>query len=365
MSSQADNKRWWALVVIALAQFITIMDTSIIGVALPDIQQALGFSQDGLSWVFNAYVIALRRPAAARRQALRPVRRARRLQRRLEPADRRLAHGRARRLRSARSNRARGTGRRRGADRPSALTLLMTLFGSEPRELTKALALYGAAAPAGGTADVFLGGVLTDVLDWRWTLLINVPVALAVLAATPALLPAGARRRERLDVVGSVLVTASLALAVFGIVDAENAGWGSTQTLGVLAGGLALIGAFVASQLRAHQPLVPLRVFRTGNFSAANASLLLLGAAWVPMWFVLNLYLQQVLGYGPFEAGSALVPMTALIMLLMVGAAARVIGRFGLKAPIVAGMAILAAGMGLLASLARTAALSQTCCGPR
>ena len=347
MSTQADNKRWWALVVIALAQFITIMDTSIIGVALPDIQQALGFSQDGLSWVFNAYVIAF--------------------------GGLLLLGGRLSDLFGARSVFTAGwttlivgsltagladteaveiAGRAiQGAGAaliaPSALTLLMMLFGQEPKELTKALALYGAAAPAGGTAGVFLGGVLTDVLDWRWTLLINVPVALAVLAATPALLPAGIRRRERLDILGSVLVTASLALAVFGIVDAGNAGWGSTQTVAVLAGALALMTAFLASQRVTRQPLVPLRIFRTGNFSAANASLLLLGAAWVPMWFVLNLYLQQVLGYGPFEAGSALVPMTVLIMLLMVGAAAPVIRRFGLKAPIVVGMAVLAAGMGL------------------
>ena len=347
MSTQADNKRWWALWVIALAQFITIMDTSIIGVALPDIQQALGFSQDGLSWVFNAYVIAF--------------------------GGLLLLGGRLSDLLGARSVFTAGwatlivgsltagladteavevAGRAiQGAGAaliaPAALTLLMTLFGQEPRELTKALALYGAAAPAGGTAGVFLGGVLTDVLDWRWTLLINIPVAVAVLAATPALLPAGTRRRERLDLIGSILVTAALALAVFGIVDAGNAGWGSTQTVAVLGGALALMTAFVVSQKLTRQPLVPLRIFRTGNFSAANVSLLLLGAAWVPMWFVLNLYLQQVLGYGPFEAGSALIPMTGLIMLLMVGAAAPIIGRFGLKAPIVAGMAILAAGMGL------------------
>ena len=347
MATKADNKRWLALWVIALAQFITIMDTSIIGVALPDIQQALGFSQDGLSWVFNAYVIAfggllLLGGRLSDLFGARAVFTAGwttlvvgSLTAGLADAEAVEIAGRA----------IQGAGAALIA--PSALTLLMTLFGQEPKELTKALALYGAAAPAGGTAGVFLGGVLTDVLDWRWTLLINVPVALAVLAATPALLPAGTRRRERLDVVGSLLVTAALALAVFGIVDAGNSGWGSTQTVAVLAGALVLMGAFVVSQKLIRQPLVPLRIFRTGNFSAANASLLLLGAAWVPMWFVLNLYLQQVLGYGPFEAGSALVPMTALIMLLMVGASARVIGRFGMRAPIVAGMAILAAGMGL------------------
>jgi hypothetical protein len=135
---------------------------------------------------------------------------------------------------------------------------------------------------------------------------------------------------------------------VFGIVDANDAGWGSTQTVLVLVGAVVVTAAFVASQAVVRQPLVPLAVFRTRNLAAANVTLLLLGAAWIPMWFVLNLYLQQVLGYGPFEAGSALLPMTALILVLMVGATARVIGRFGLKVPLVAGLAILAAGIGLL-----------------
>jgi MFS family permease len=143
--------------------------------------------------------------------------------------------------------------------------------------------VFGAAAPAGGTAGVFLGGVLTDVLDWRWTLLINVPLALAVLGATPALLPSGVKRPERLDVVGSVLATGALALAVFGIVDANNAGWGSTQTVLVLAGAGVLLAAFVATQAVVRQPLVPLGVFRSRNLSGANVTLLLLGAAWIPM----------------------------------------------------------------------------------
>ena len=346
MTSQS-NKRWWALAVIALAQFITIMDTSIIGVALPDIQQALGFSQDGLSWVFNAYVIAfggvlLLGGRLSDLLGARPV----------FAAGWSILIGGSVLAGLADSQTAEVVGRAvqgagAGLIAPSALALLMTLFGSDPKDLTKALALFGAAAPAGGTAGVFLGGVLTEGLDWRWTLLINIPVAAVVLAATPSLLPKGSRRRERLDVVGSVLVTAALALTVFGIVDANNAGWGSTQTVVALGGGIALLAAFLASQALSRRPLVPLRVFRTGNFSAANASLLLLGAAWVPMWFVLNLYLQQVLGYGPLEAGAALLPMTALIMLLMVGAAAHVISHFGLKTPIVAGLLVLAAGMGL------------------
>jgi EmrB/QacA subfamily drug resistance transporter len=347
MSSQLSNRRWWALVLLAFAQFITIMDTSIIGVALPDIQRALGFSAEGLSWVFNAYVIAfggllllggrLGDLFGARNVFVAGL---------IVLVGGSLLAGLAQSEGLELAGRAvQGAGAALIA--PTALSLLVALFGNDPKELTKALAVFGAAAPAGGTAGVFLGGVLTDGLDWRWTLLINVPLAVVVLAATPGLLPAGIRRRERLDLVGSVLVTAALALAVFGIVDANNAGWGSTQTVLVLAGAMVLLAAFVASQALLRQPLLPLKVFRSGNLSAANVTLVLLGGAWIPMWFMLNLYLQQVLGYGPFEAGSALLPMTALIMVLMVGATARVIGRFGLKAPLVAGLTVLAAGIGL------------------
>jgi EmrB/QacA subfamily drug resistance transporter len=347
MQSAVNPRRWWALVVLAFAQFIAIMDTSIIGVALPDIQGALGFSAEGLSWVFNAYVIAFggllllggklgdlfgaRNVFAAGLVVLT----AGSLAAGLADSEAVELIGRA----------AQGVGAALIA--PTALSLLVGLFAHDPGELTKALAVFGAAAPAGGTAGVFLGGVLTDVLDWRWTLLINVPLALAVLAATPALLPAGMKRPERLDLIGSLLATTALALAVFGIVDANNAGWGSTQTVLVLAGAVALLAAFVASQAVIRQPLVPLRILRVRNLTGANVTLLLLGAAWIPMWFMLNLYLQQVLGYGPFEAGAALLPMTALIMLLMLGATARIVGRFGLKAPLVAGLAILAAGIGL------------------
>jgi MFS family permease len=285
MDSAVNPRRWWALVVLAFAQFITIMDTSIIGVALPDIQDALGFSAEGLSWVFNAYVIAFggllllggklgdlfgaRDVFAAGLVVLT----AGSLAAGLAGSEAVELIGRA----------AQGVGAALIA--PTALSLLVGLFAHDPGELTKALAVFGAAAPAGGTAGVFLGGVLTDLLDWRWTLLINVPLALAVLAATPALLPAGVKRPERLDLVGAVLATAALALAVFGIVDAGNAGWGSTQTVLVLVGAVALLAAFVASQAVIRQPLVPLSVLRVRNLRGANVTLLLLGAAWIPMWF--------------------------------------------------------------------------------
>ena len=341
------DKRWWALAVLAFAQFITIMDTSIIGVALPDIQAELGFSQEDLSWVFNAYVVAFggllllggrlsdlfgaRRVFAIGLVAL---------------GVGSLVAGLAETVGAEIAGRAiQGAGA--ALIGPAALTLVVTLFAHDPRELTKALGLFGAAAPAGGTAGVFLGGVLTDVVDWRWTLLINIPLALVVLAAVPTHLPAGLRRREPLDLLGGLLSSAALGLAVFGIVRTGEAGWGSVETLGVLGGAVALLVAFAAYQGRAKQPLVPLRVFRIGNLSAANATMLLLGAAWIPLWFFLNLYLQQVLGYGAFAAGAALLPMTGLILVLMVGVTARAIGRYGLKTPLVAGLLILAVGTAL------------------
>ncbi len=224
----------------------------------------------------------------------------------------------------------------------------MALFGHEPKELMKAFAIYGAAAPAGGTAGVFLGGVITEWISWPWVFYVNIPIALVVLAVAPALMPGGAARRGSIDLAGAVTATAGLALTVFGVVRAPQEGWGSATTLLVIVGGLALLGIFVGIQALRRDPLMRLSIFRTPNLAAANVVQLLLGAAWIPMWFFLNLYLQQVLGYGAFEGGAALLPMTVAIMLLMVVVAPRVINRFGFKAPIVAGMLILGAGMAAL-----------------
>ena len=227
----------------------------------------------------------------------------------------------------------------------------MVLFSHDGRELTKAVGLYGAAAPAGGTAGVFLGGVLTDGLDWRWTLLINVPIAIAVLIAAPRLLPAGPSRRGRIDIAGAVTATAGLAATVFAIVRANEAGWGSAETLLTLGGGLLALAAFVTIQAKRRDPLMPLSVFRLPNLASANVVMALLGAAWIPMWFTANLWLQQVLGSGPFDAGAALLPMTILIMVIMVAVVARLIARYGVKVPMVAGLGILTAGIALFAAV--------------
>jgi EmrB/QacA subfamily drug resistance transporter len=341
----ANPRRWTALAVIALAQFMVIMDTSIIGVALPKIQADVGFTPDSLSWVFNAYVIALggllllggrlsdlfgaKRVFSAGWVIL---------------AVGSLGAGLADNTGVEIGSRAiQGAGAALIA--PSALTLLMMLFGSNPKELMKAFAVYGAAAPAGGTAGVFLGGVITEWVSWPWVFYINIPIALLVLAVTPGLMPSAPARRGSIDIAGALTATAGLALTVFGIVRAPQEGWGSSTTLLVIAGGVASLVAFVAIQNGRREPLMRLSILRTPNLAAANIAQLLLGAAWIPMWFFLNLYLQQVLGYGAFEGGAALLPMTITIMVLMVVVAPRVIARFGPKTPVVAGMLLLAAGM--------------------
>ena len=165
-------------------------------------------------------------------------------------------------------------------------------------------------------------------------------------------MPGAAARRGSIDITGALTATAGLALTVFAIVRAPQEGWGSPETLVLLAGGLLLLAGFVAVQAAVREPLMRLAIFRAPNLAAANVVQLLLGAAWIPMWFFLNLYLQQVLGYGAFEGGAALLPMTVAIMFLMVVVAPRVIDRLGFRAPIVAGMLVLAVGMAVL-SLAR------------
>jgi EmrB/QacA subfamily drug resistance transporter len=345
MSATPHPRRWTALAVIALAQFMVIMDTSIIGVALPKIQADVGFSPDSLSWVFNAYVIAFGGLLllGGRLSDLFGAKRVFSLGW-IVLAVGSLGAGLAGSTGIEIASRAlQGVGAAFIA--PSALTLLMMLFGSNPKELTKAFALYGAAAPAGGTAGVFLGGVLTEWASWPWVFYINIPIALIVLAVVPGLMPSAPARRGSIDVAGAVTATAGLALTVFGIVRAPAAGWGSANTIAAVAAGAALLAGFVAIQSRGREPLMRLNILRTPNLAAANTAQFLLGAAWIPMWFFLNLYLQQVLGYGAFEGGAALLPMTVAIMVLMVGVAPRVIARFGPKTPIVVGMLLLAAGM--------------------
>ncbi|QFU89689.1 MFS transporter [Amycolatopsis sp. YIM 10] len=350
MSTVDGERRWWALALIAAAQFMVIMDTSIIGVALPRIQADLGFSQENLSWVFNAYVVAFGGLLllGGRLSDLLGARRIFATGWVVLLAGS-LVAGLAGQVWAELAGRAiQGAGAALIA--PSALTLLTMLFGGEPKELTKALALYGAAAPAGGTAGVFLGGVITEYISWPWVFYINTPIALLTLAAIPALMPRGAAQRGSIDVLGAITVTAGLGVAVYSIVRAPESGWASFETILGLVIAVVLLGAFVGVQSARKAPLVRLGIFRTPDLAAANLAQLLLGAAWIPMWFFLNLYLQQVLGLGAFPSGSALLPMTLTIMVMMIAPAPRLTARFGTKPLVVTGLAVLGAGLVWVAS---------------
>ncbi|MDQ0893349.1 MFS transporter [Agromyces ramosus] len=338
------RRRWLGLTLIATAQFIVIMDTSIIGVALPRMQAELGFTPESLSWVFNAYVVAfggllllggrLSDLLGARRVFISGW---------LILAAGSVLAGAAGTVGIEILGRAvQGAGAALIA--PAALSLLVALFGGT-KELPRAFAVYGAAAPIGGTAGVFLGGVLTEYASWPWVFYITVPIAALVILLTPVALPVVARQRGSVDVIGAITGTVGLAALVYGVVRAPEVGWATAETLIAVGVGAVLLAVFFIVQARSRQPLLRLGIFRTPQLGAANLAQLLLGAAWVPMWFFLNLYLQQVLGAGAFAAGAALLPMTVLIVLGMTLVAPRLLARFGAKPLIVAGFTFLAAGL--------------------
>ncbi|MEO8095175.1 MAG: MFS transporter [Pseudolysinimonas sp.] len=337
--------RGLALALIAAAQFVVIMDTSIIGVALPDIQRELGFPPGSLSWVFNAYVIAFggllllggrladilgARKIFATGWAVLIVGS--------------VIAGAASSVGAEIAGRAiQGAGAALIA--PAALSLLIAVFGGTP-QLSKAFAVYGAAAPIGGTVGVFLGGVLTEFASWPWVFYATIPIAVLVLALTTIALPRTyTRTTGRVDVGGAITATAGLAALVYGVVRAPELGWTSLATLSAGGVGVVLVAVFFLIQARSRQPLLRLGLLRAPQLGVANVAQLLLGAAWVTMWFFLNLYLQQVLGASAFLAGAALLPMTGLIVVGMVAVAPRLQARFGSKPLITTGLLILAVGL--------------------
>src|SRR5918998_448548 len=339
--------RWKALGILSLAQFLIILDTSIIGVALPTIQQHFSFSQADLQWIFNAYVIVFgallllggRLSDIIGQKKIFIIGFATltiaSVIAGLAPSGIVLIVARA----------LQGIGAALIA--PSALSMVMSLFGSNKLEMNKAMGIWGASAPAGGTAGVFLGGIITAWVDWSWVFLINVPVGLAVLALTPKLLPKGVKQRGKIDYTGALSVTGALVLLVYAIVTANDIGWMSVQTISMLGIAGLMFALFLTIQRRKVEPLIPLSIFRVPNLLASNIAMALLGASWIPMWFFLNLYLQQVLHYGPFESGLALLPMTIMIMVLMISTTPRLMSRFGIKRNLVVGLGLLAAGIAM------------------
>ena len=339
--------RWKALGILSLAQFLIILDTSIIGVALPTIQQHFSFSQADLQWIFNAYVIVFGALLLLGGRLSDIIGQKRifiigfltltiaSVIAGLAPSGIVLIIARA----------LQGIGAALIA--PSALSMVVSLFGNNRLEMNKAMGIWGASAPAGGTAGVFLGGIITAWIDWSWVFLINVPVGLAVVALTPKLLPKGVKQKGNIDYTGALSITGALVLLVYAIVTANDIGWMSVQTISLLSIAGLMFALFLIIQRRKKEPLIPLDIFRIPNLLASNIAMALLGASWIPMWFFLNLYLQQVLNYGPFESGLALLPMTVVIMVLMISTTPRLMSRFGIKRNLVIGLGLLAAGIAM------------------
>ncbi|HCS19140.1 MAG TPA: MFS transporter [Bacteroidetes bacterium] len=350
--SESGNyaNRWKALAVLCAAQFMVIMDTSIIGVALPAIQKALNYEANALHWIFNAYVIVfggLLLLGGKLSDTLGPKKIFMTGFVILSLAS--LFTGFAWSEASMNVGRAiQGLGAALIA--PSALTLLMTMF-TEPKEIGKALGFWGASAAAGGSAGVFLGGVLTDFMDWRWTFFINLPIGIAVILFGSGLLLKGDKQKGKIDAFGSLLITAAISVLVYTLVTLEGSGLLSLRTLGLLAVSLLLFLVFIAIQKRSRNQLIPLVIFRAKNLVAANVITALLAAAWIPLWFFLNLYLQQILGFTAFHSGLALLPMTLAIMVLMVLFSGKIVARLGVKGALSTGLLLLSGSLVWLAFL--------------
>src|SRR4051794_1097820 len=346
MTRAQAGSRWPTLVLACIAQFMVILDVSVVNVALPSIRNDLGFSATGLQWVVNAYTLTfagflLLGGRAADLLGRRRVFIGGLLLFSLSSLVGGLAQSEGM-LVAARA--AQGLG---GAViSPATLAIITTTF-DEGSERNRALGAWAAMGAAGGTAGALLGGVLTDVLSWQWVLFINVPIGVVAAVLAPRYVAEGRdrSRARNFDLAGALTVTLGLVAIVFAIVRTDVNGWGSTQTLVVLAAGLALIALFLLIEGRlASQPLMPLRIFRSRELSSANAIVFALGAAMFAMWFFVTLYLQEVLGYSPLEAGFAFLPMT-LPIATSATVASRLVGRLGYKPLLVTGMTLLAIGM--------------------
>jgi EmrB/QacA subfamily drug resistance transporter len=341
----SDRRRWIALILLCAAQFVVVLDASIVNVALPSIGRSLHFSEQNLQWVVNAYVLVFGGFLLLGGRMADLLGRRRVFMAGLVLfALASLAGGLATSegfLIAARA--VQGLG---GAIlSPAALSIVTTTF-AEGSERNRALGIWGAVAGSGGAAGVLLGGVLTDSLGWEWVFFVNTPIALVAALLAPRLIDESRSeaRIRTFDTAGAVTVTAGLSLLVYAMVDARNAGWGSTQTVALLAIAVALLAAFVVIELRSKAPLVPFRIFRLPNILGANISGLLIGASLFSMFFFVSLYMQQVLGYSPLKSGFSYLPL-ALTIIVSAGVASQLVSRFGFKPILVGGMGLVAIGL--------------------
>jgi EmrB/QacA subfamily drug resistance transporter len=346
------SKRWIALYVLCLATLMIVLDMTIVNVALPSIKDDLGFSETSLAWVVNAYLLTyggclllggrLGDLLGHRRLFLIGITL-------FTLAS--LACGVSTEkgfLVAARS--VQGIG---GAVASAvSLSLMMMLF-TEPAERAKAMGIFGFVAAGGGSIGVVLGGVLTDFLNWHWIFLVNVPIGALVVFLSLRLLPGtpGTAQGERIDLAGAATVTGALMLAIYAIVNGNQEGWTSAQTLGLLGGSVALLGVFLWLESHVRTPLVPLRLFRLRNFSTANVVGVLWAAAMFAWFFLAALYMQFVLGYSPLQIGLAFLPSSLIMAVFSIGLSAKLVMRFGISRPLATGLALATAGLALFIRL--------------
>jgi EmrB/QacA subfamily drug resistance transporter len=339
------DRRWLALALLALAQFVVILDASIVNVALPSIGTALNFSQDDLSWVVNAYTLTFGGfLLLGGRMADLLGRRRMFITGLVLFAGASFAGGIAQSdiwLIIARAVQGLGA----ALLSPAALSLVTELF-AEGAERNKALGVWGAVAGSGGAAGVLLGGMLTEWAGWEWVLFVNVPIGVAAALIAPRLLPESRNAGPRhFDIAGAVTVTAGLSLLVYSLVNANEAGWGSATTLSLIAIAVALITAFVLTELRTKAPLVPFPgIFRIRSITGINVTAVLVAMALFSMFFFISLYMQQVLGFEPLEAGVAYLPLAGGII-IAAGAASNLVTRLGVKPVLIAGLLLTAGGL--------------------
>jgi len=343
----AHHRRWWALVILCLGVLMIVLDTTIVNVALPSIRADLAFSETGLVWVLNAYLLTfggflllggrLGDLYGHRRLFLAGI-----ALFTLASLGCGLATSQAV-LIVARA--VQGLG---GAVVDAiSLSLIMNLF-TEPHERAKAMGVYGFVCAGGGSIGVLLGGLLTDAIGWHWVFLVNLPIGVAVFVLCLVLLPSGRGTASgRLDVAGAITVTASLMLAVYAIVDGNTAGWTSARTLGLLAAAALLMAVFIAIQARVEVPLMPLDLFGRRNVLATNVIAVLWAAAMFAWFFIAALYLQRVLGDTPMEVGLAFLPANLIMGAFSLGLSARLVARWGIRIPLATGLLLAAAGLAL------------------
>ena len=350
VAAATDNRAaWLALLVLCLGDLMIVLDGTIVNVALPSIRDDLGFTQESLAWVVNAYLLTfggflllggrLGDLFGHRRLFLTGITlfTLASLACGLATSQSFLVGARA----------VQGLG---GAIVSAvALSLIMTLF-TEPAERAKAMGVFGFVLSGGGTAGVLLGGVITDALNWHWIFLVNIPVGAVVIALSLVLLPGtGPRAAGRVDIAGAITVTASLVLAVYAIVNGNETGWSSAQTLGLLAAAAVLMASFLVIELRVAAPLVPLGLFRIRSVSTANVVGVLMAAGLFAYFFLSALYLQEILGYSPMEVGLAYLPSMVAWGASSLLLSDRLVLRFGIKPPLLAGLGLMALGLVLLA----------------